>query len=75
MIRSKIQDILSNKAIANRMSTYYQNKDNTALWYRKYLGYAYWTVIAILIILIIYDLYKGEYLSNAYTTTAMTFNF
>ena len=71
--KSKIQDILSNEAIANRMSTYYQNKDDTAVWYRKYLEYAYWIVITILVILIIYGLYKEDYLHNAYHATVAAF--
>ena len=50
--KKKIQDLRSNKAIANRMATFYQDRDNTALWYRKYLRGGYWTVIVILLSLI-----------------------
>jgi len=64
--KKKIQDLRSNKAIANRMATFYQEKDNTALWYRKYLRGGYWTVIIILCIVILYDLIAGGYVTAGY---------
>jgi len=68
--KSKIETVRSNKAIANRMSTYYQDKDDSAIWYRKYLRVGYWSVIIVLCIIILYSLYKGQYMKNAYHATA-----
>ena len=68
--KSKIETVRSNKAIANRMSTYYQDKDDTAVWYRKYLRIGYWGVIIVLCLIVLYSLYKGQYMKNAYHATA-----
>ena len=64
--KDKIQKIQSTRAIANRMSTFYEKKDDNALWYRKYLSIGYWIVISLLSIVVLYCLYAGGYLHTAY---------
>jgi len=72
--KKKIQDLRSNKAIANRMATFYQDRDNTALWYRKYLRGGYWTVIIILCIVILYHLTAGGYVTAGYHRSVAAFH-
>jgi len=67
--KSRIQDIESNEAIANRMSTYYNKKDDTAVWYRKYLRTGYWIVVGVLSIIILFGLFTGNYMHEAYHAT------
>ena len=67
--KSRIQSIESNEAIANRMSTYYQKKEGDAVWYRKYLRTGYWIVVVILSIIILFGLFSGGYMYEAYDAT------
>ncbi len=71
--KAKIQEIESNKAIANRMSRYYHKKDDNALWYRKYLHSAYWIVVVILVIIILFGLYSGGYIKQTYLASTAAY--
>lgn len=67
--KEKIQELESTRAIANRMSAYYEKKDDSALWYSKYLSIGYWLIIILLSIVILYSLYASGYIYHAYKST------
>ena len=64
--KSKIQEIESKRAISNRMTTYYHTKDEDAIWYRKYLKYGYWIAIIAVICMVLYVLWSGNYIHQAF---------
>ena len=72
--KDKIQKIESTRAIANRMSTFYEKKDDNALWYRKYLNIGYWIVVVLLILVALYSIYSEGYLRAAYNHSKVAFH-
>ena len=55
--KQKIEALKSKKAIAQRMTTYYKNKDENVSWYNYYLKILYWIISGLLIGFFVYLLF------------------
>jgi hypothetical protein len=67
----------SKRAIANRMSTFYNNKDQTSLTVKKYTSYIYWTIFFFALVALIRALFimfgfNFGFLSGAVTAIKQT---
>ena len=55
----------SKKAIANRMSYYYNNNDNAVLGWQKYIMYVYWALLLLSTVMLAYNLMHMQSFLNS----------